>query len=137
MIFESIFTGSHGLIFTVSCLSKDFHTSVFITQSVPSFQIVRVLDQVNWGAWSLTLYCPMRNAGQMTIGKTHPRLKLINLSYQSENHPNCVDLRTIARLNCNRCYCIQSINFDKIDFLIWFESGFRREEWFRQRFDRF
>ena len=32
--------------------------------------------RVNWGAWlrwSLTLYCPMRNAGQMTIGKTHPR----------------------------------------------------------------
>ena len=33
---------------------------------------------LNWGAWwgwSLTLYCSMRNAGQMAIGKTHPPFK--------------------------------------------------------------
>ena len=33
--------------------------------------------RVNWGAWfrwSLTLDCPMRNAGQITIVRTHPRL---------------------------------------------------------------
>ena len=34
---------------------------------------------INWGAWlgwSLTLYCPMGKAGQMTIGKTLPRLEM-------------------------------------------------------------
>ena len=32
---------------------------------------------INWGAWlgwSFTLYCPMQNAAQMTIEKTHPCL---------------------------------------------------------------
>ena len=41
--------------------------------------ILEILGQsvlkFNWGAWlgwSLTLFCPMRNSGLMTIGKTHP-----------------------------------------------------------------
>ena len=37
------------------------------------------MNSAAWSGWSLTLYYPMRNAGQMTIEKTHPRLILIFL----------------------------------------------------------
>ena len=42
--------------------------------------ICEVFNEIQWDAssrWSFPLYCPMRNSGQMTIGKTHPRLYVI------------------------------------------------------------
>ena len=49
-----------------------------LIQSLESFQcnILR-FNFVKWGAWywwSLTLYCHMRKAGRIIIGKMHPRL---------------------------------------------------------------
>ena len=38
---------------------------------------VMIFNPVKWGAssrWSSSLYCPVQNSGQMTIGKTHSTL---------------------------------------------------------------
>ena len=47
---------------------------------------ILVRQTVVRGKDSRTLYCPMQNAGRMTIGKTHPRLikKFLLTTFKSE-----------------------------------------------------
>ena len=45
-------------------------------------------SKIKWGAssrWLSSLYCRMRNLGEMTIRKTHPTLSLLTLSYEQQD----------------------------------------------------
>ena len=65
-----------------SCFNRflffEYPDQCFVKHPILGIRIFSSAENIiKWGVssrWSSSLYCPMRNSGQMTIGRTHPTL---------------------------------------------------------------